>query len=474
MLKTNGKNYLMTNMLYKIYKMSPIYLQNLLISGYGFIWYKKRFGGVFGKQIKEFKKREKYNIKQWDDYQTKQLRKLLVYAYKNVPFYKEKYSEYGFTLNDFESFEIKDLKKLPYLEKEDLRKYGTTTLLSNKKEKGSFIASSGSTGTPTKIYFSKKFHQTWSAAYESRVRNWAGVNYKMARGMIGGRRIIPNAEAKAPFYRYNYFEKQTYFSAYHLSENTVKNYVEGLLKNKVEYLVGYAMSIYFWADFINKQNIKTPKLKAVLTSSEKLTKQMRKTIEEAFQCKVYDGYSGVEACGLISENQYGELLFSPDTGIMEILNNEGKDVAFGEVGEVVATGFLNYDQPLIRYRIGDRVKLSKNQMTKSGLEIPIIEEIEGRLEDVIIGEDGRKMVRFHSLFIDLKRLKLAQVIQHKIDKIEIKLITDSNFDIDIEKIITKRIKSQLGEINIYFTYVKNLPRTKNGKIKAVISKIKNE
>lgn len=455
----------------KIYAILPVFIQNMLISMYGLYWKKQRLGTIFIKNIPVFKQHESFIKKQWHEYQTKELRKLLIHAFTNVPYYKEKYSTLGFSLKDFKNFEISDLKKLPYLKKDELRKYGTTTLLSNQREKGKFIASSGSTGTPTKIYFNKTFHQIWNAMYEVRIRNWAGVHYKMARGMIGGRRILPNAEAKAPFYRYNYFEKQTYFSAYHLSKETVTNYVEGLQKNKVEYLVGYAMSIYFWADFINQQHIKTPKLKAVLTSSEKLTTVMRQSIEKAFQCKVYDGYSGVEACGMISENEHGELLFSPDTGIMEVVDKNENDVKNGETGEVIATGFLNYDQPLIRYRIGDTVKIAENQNTKSGVNMLKIAEIEGRIEDVIIGNDGRKMVRFHGLFVDIDYLKSAQIIQHTLNKIEIKLVVHSNFDKAKENIITNRLESQLGKLDLTFTYVNDLPRTKNGKIKAVISNL---
>ena len=462
----------MTKIFTKIYAISPVWLQNILISAFGLMWKKQRYGGVFKKKCKTFKEHEKFSKKEWETYKTKELQKILLHCFDNVPYYKKKYTDVGFTRKDFENFTLQDLKKLPILEKNDLRKYGTTTLLAKNKEKGKFLASSGSTGTPIKIYFSKKFHQTWSALYEVRVRNWANVDYTMRRGMIGGRRILPKANAKPPYYRYNYFEKQTYFSAYHLSFETVDNYVKGLIKNKVEYLVGYAMSIYFWADFINQKNIKTPKLKAILTSSEKLTDTMRKTIEKAFQCKVYDGYSGVEACGLISENNNGDLLFSEDSGIMELINTQGKTISNGETGDVIATGFFNYNQPLIRYRIGDRIKLSKNQNTQSGIHFTKIDEIEGRIEDVIIGKDGRKMVRFHGLFININGLKSAQIIQHKLDNIEIKLIIDFTFIKDKEEeTIKNRLFSQLGTLHVKFTYVKELPRTKNGKIKAVISKL---
>ena len=455
-----------------IYKIIPVFLQNFVISLYGFYWKKRRNSGAFYSQILKITQREEYSSEDWITYQTIELRKLLIHSFTNVPFYKKKYTQAGFKLEDFENFYLKDLKKLPFLEKKDLREFGGNDLLSNNREAGSFFSSSGSTGTPIQVFFSKYFHQKWSAAYEVRVRNWAGVNHKMRRGMIGGRRIIPNAIASPPYYRYNYFEQQTYFSAYHLSAKTVMNYMQGLKKNKVEYLVGYAMSIYFWADFINNDSdIKPIQLKAVLTSSEKLTTKMRLSIERAFLCKVYDGYSGVEACGLISENKSGELLFSPDTGILEVLDNNGKQVLNGESGEVISTGLLNYDQPLIRYRIGDRVTLAVTQTSKSNLGFPIIKEIEGRIEDVVIGADGRKMVRFHSIFININGLKAAQVIQHELNFLEINLVVNNSYSKESEKLVFKRLESQLGKIKVKYSYLNSLPLTKGGKIKAVVSKL---
>jgi len=452
----------------KIYANIPIVFQNAMITVYGYYWKNRRLGKVFNNNLKEFKLRESFTDIQWLEYQTLALRKLLIHAFKTVPFYTEKYKEAGFSLIDFEKFQLADLAKLPYLEKEDLRKFGKTTLLSTNKKKGFFYSSSGSTGTPISVYFSKEMHQIWNAAYETRVRNWAGVNHTMSRGMIGGRRVLPNAIGKAPYYRYNAAEKQTYFSAYHISGETTPNYVEGLKRNKVEYLVGYAMSIYILADFILNLDIESPKLIAVLTSSEKLTSQMRTTIEKAFRCKVFDAYSGVEACGLISENSKNELLFSPDTGIMEIIDITGQQVNPSESGEIIATGLLNHDQPLIRYRIGDRGKVAQDQSTHEFLKM---DEIEGRVEDVIINVDGKRMVRFHTLFIEIPNLKAAQIIQKKIDLIQINLIPDTGFDKSNEKLIIKKLQSQLGNVNVEIEYLKSIPKEKNGKFKAVISNL---
>ena len=460
-------------MLEKIYNNSPIFLQNILISTYGYYWRNRRYGGAFTKEVQKFKNRESFSKAQWKVYQTSKLRELLIHAFSNVEFYREKYSSAGFTTSDFAKFELTDLKDLPFLEKEELRKFGTTSLLSRVRGKGSFYSSSGSTGTPTQIFFSPNSHRLWHAAYEARVRNWAGVDYKTPRGMIGGRRIISNSESSKHYFRYNGAEKQTYFSAYHISENNVEDYLFGMKKHNVQYMVGYANSNYYLADYICRLRKESLKLKAVLTSSEKLTEEMRETFKQAYGCKTYDAYSGLEACGLISENAYGDFLFSPDTGILELINEKGEEVPDGAEGEVVSTGFINFDQPLIRYRIGDRAIKSENQTSVSGLQMPVFKEIVGRIEDTIITTDGRKMVRFHSLFLNIKGLKASQVVQNEYQNFTLNLVIDANdYEKKSENVIAERLKSQVGvNIDIIFVYLEKIPNQLNGKFKSVISNI---
>jgi phenylacetate-CoA ligase len=60
-----------------------------------------------------------------------------------------------------------------------------------------------------------------------------------------------------------------------------------------------------------------------------------------------------------------------------------------------------WGEPLMHPKIGDFVKLSLNQTCKCGRNMPIVDEIVGRVEDTIIGIDGREMVRFHGIFIDI-------------------------------------------------------------------------
>ena len=459
----------------KLYATLPVFAQNMAISFFGGYWQKRRFGGIYREEYVNFKNRESFTHQQWVDFQTVELRKLLMHAFSTVPFYKEKYASLGFTIEDFKHFELSDLSSLPILTKNDLRQFGSTTLLSEKREKGgSFFGSSGTTGTPVKILYSHHFHQRVNAAMESRVRNWAGLTSEDPRGMIGGRRVLSDAENMPPYYRYNFFEKQTYFSAYHISRANVWNYLKGMYDNKVNYMTGYAMSNFLLASMIKEQGLEAPQMKAIVTSSEKLTTDMRILMGEVYDCKVFDSYSGVENCGMISETPEGYLVVNPDVGILEILDENGLHVENGQEGEIVSTGFLNWDQPLIRYSIGDRAVLNESWFSNNGRCMPSISEIVGRIEDTIVTEDGRKMVRFHSVFLNLSNVYEAQVIQHDFWNFSVNIVGSPQFGKEDENLIISRMRGQLGPmVKINIIKVPSIPRSKNGKFKAVISELKD-
>lgn len=445
-----------------------------MVSTYGYQWKQRRFGGVFKHEYIKAKERECFTAEQWNDYQNEQLKKILLHAFEHVSYYKENFMLCGLNADAIKKISVEHLSRLPILSKENLRQFGTTSLAADKKEKGGhFFASSGSTGTPTQILFSHAMHQRWMALFEQRVRNWAGVSSFIPRGMIGGRRVVSSASNKPPFYRYNFFEKQVYFSAYHINARNAKNYSEGMVRYDVQYMTGYAMSNFFLARFFKEQQLQTPQLKAVLTSSEKLTCEMREVFKEVYGCKTFDSWSGVEACGLITECEHGSLHISPDAGLIEVLDENMQPVNYGEAGEVYCTGFVNYDQPLIRYAIGDSIILS-DKSCACGRAMPVVTEILGRNEDVVVSKDGREMVRFHSVFNGLHSVKQAQVVQENIHEIMIKIVADGKLDKKEEQLMRERIISQLGEINIYFDCVENIPLNNNGKFQAVISKIKRK
>jgi len=460
----------MSTILDKIYSVSPTWLQNLGVSIYGLSWKQRRYGGGFRVYSSEFSRRDYYTYSQWRDYQQDQLRKLLVNAFSHVPYYKTLFLNHNITDNDLSIFKIEDLSQLPVLTKEIIRANQSKFLNDSLKERPNTYMTSGTTGTPLAIAFTREGDRLVQAAYEARVRKWAGVNYRMSRAMIGGRLVVPKADSNPPFWRYNFAERQLYMSAFHISPNNTPEYAKALNFYKPDYLVGYASSHFFLARMIDEIGINMYHPKAVLTSSEKLTKEMRNTIEKVYHCEVFDAYSGVEACCQASECENHRLHISPDMGIIEILDDNDRPVQAGTPGRIVATGLLNFAQPLIRYDTGD-IGILSQESCPCGRQMPVIEELIGRLEDTVIGKDGRETVRFHGIFTGLDNVREGQVIQEDYDQFRVRLVVGNGFSNQDKKAIYDRFNQRLGQIKLEFEIVDRIERTERGKFKAVISEV---
>lgn len=456
----------------KVYANLPVSIQNLAISGYGYFWKQRRYKGIFEDQLALFREREGFTPTQWNSYQTIELRKLLIHSFETVPYYNRVLRDAGFNKVRLESMELSDIIKLPVLEKENLRKFGTTELLSVKREKnGKFFTSSGSTGTPVKILFTESMHQKWRAAFEARIYHWAGVDRFSSRAMIGGRLVVPGGEyANPPFYRYNYFEKQIYFSIYHVRKENAWNYFDAIRYHKPNFITGYAASIFLLASYFDELGYEVEPLKAVITSSEKLSELMRAKLSKVFKCKVFDSWSGIEACGLISQHPNGLLYVSPDVGILEVLNDKMNPVEPGETGSIYCTGLINFDQPLIRYKIGDLATLGVNK--SNGPNMPVVSSIVGRMDDIITLRDGRQLSSFNRFFADINEILEVQVVQTDYEDFQLNLVPSPDYNSGTENHILRSITERIGVVNVSINLLNHIPRNSNGKFKAVVSSVK--
>lgn len=459
------------NLLSQIYEKAPVWAQNVMVNAYGLMWRSRRYGGDFNSLLKDFHEREAYGERQWVDYQNAEITRLFKSS-MDVPYYRERLSPVRIESNGSVDDAISSLKKWPLLDKETIRKDPSAFIRQGHPRLHSELTS-GTTGTPLDIRISDATYKKIHAAYEVRCRNWAGVDRHMSRAMIGGRLVVPKAESKPPFWRYNHVEKQLYLSAFHVSSANASCYADALNQYRPDYLVGYAVSHFLLASFLDHHTIRVHQPKAILTSSEKLSDEMRSVLEKVYGCPVFDAYSGVEFCCLVSECQYHKMHISPDVGYVELLDDDGNEVKEGEMGQIVATGFLNHDQPLIRYQTGDFAVLS-GEKCRCGRSMPVIREILGRIEDLVITRDGRQMVRFHGIFVGIPHIREGQVIQESIDRFRLKVVTDEGFNEDDQKLLHKRFKDRIGEIHLEIERVDAIERTKRGKFKAVISNIKAE
>ena len=193
-----------------------------------------------------------------------------------------------------------------------------------------------------------------------------------------------------------------------------------------------------------------------ITNAEPVLNYQREAIAGAFGCPVRETYGMSEIVAAAGECEAGRLHLWPEVGWLEV--REGTDpVSRGRSGEFISTGLLNADMPLIRYRAGDRGALpGEEHPCQCGRTLPTVAYIEGRMDDVLYTRDGRRE---------------AQVIQDALDIVRLRYVPAEGFsDADTDSIVTG-LRARLGSVRVIVERVEAIPKTANGKFRAVICNI---
>lgn len=450
-----------------LYRRLPAWAGHLAVSAYGLYWRRLRFGAGFEEALARFRARERWSVTEWQAHEAVELRRLLPRAAEEVPYYREMWGE-----GERKSAAVGRLEELPLLPKEPIRASPEAFLRDSLRGRRLLrFHTSGSTGTPIQTLWTTSELRASMALREARSAGWAGVSFRRPRATFSGRLVEPDPKSRGPFFRYNVAERQVYLSAFHLRPDTAARYVEALRRHRVEWLTGYAVSYFLLARMILEQRLSVPPLAAVITTSEKVTPEMRRVMEAAYKCRVYEEYSTVENALFASECEEGRLHVSPDAGIVEILRPDGSRCTIGETGEVVATCLIRTSQPFIRYRLGDLARWS-GEICPCGRAMPILEEVVGRIEDVVVGPDGREMVRFHGIFVDQPNVREGQIVQEALDRLRVRVVPTNGFGPADEDEIRRRVTQRLGPgVEVAVEKVTEISRTAGGKFPAVVSRL---
>jgi phenylacetate-CoA ligase len=128
--------------------------------------------------------------------------------------------------------------------------------------------------------------------------------------------------------------------------------------------------------------------------------------------------------------------------------------------------------PLIRYDVGDRVALAPpGEKCPCGRTLPILLSVEGRSDDVILTPDGRRIGRLDPVFKGNLPMREAQIIQESLDLIRVLVVPAREFTVRHEQELIAAVRERVGNIKVRVERVDGIPRTANGKFRAVISKV---
>lgn len=451
------------------YHKLPDFAQNVLVSVYGFKLRRLRYGGSARAELDRLLESDRASKSQLHEIQRELLRDILEHAANTVPYYRRLVAG-GMGSSSSKPDDVFEwLRQWPILNKQDVQGAGRS-LISDEycKEKLVEIHTGGTTGRALAIWTDKVALRKNYAFFE-RQKRWAGIGTTSRVATFAGRSLVSASARRPPYWRYNAAGKQMLFSSYHISSNTVEEYVRCLEQFKPDYIDSYPSSLESIARHIIARGGTSVSLRAIITSSETLNDETRKTFESAFGCPVFDHYGSAEMVAFVTQCCDGSYHVNSEYGFLEILREDGTPVGPGETGEIVATGFINYGMPLIRYRLGDLATTSDIDCS-CGRSHPTLDRIVGRQDDVIVTPDGRRVGRIDPIFKAVNSLYEARVVQTLLDLVRIEVVASASFtDKDAEELISQ-LRTRLGPlVRVELVHVKSIPRTKRGKLRIVES-----
>ncbi|MEY8251580.1 MAG: hypothetical protein RPR91_04275 [Colwellia sp.] len=379
---------------------------------------------VLGKLHFEFisKKFQYKSPSEIEIYQYKKLRQLLLVAYNEIPFYKNKFNAEDFDpLRDFNT--LSDFSKVPVLSKEEARSFSDELI--NKKRK--FLAlefkTSGSTGEPFSTLISPMH---WIIEQSCVWRHWSWAGYKFRDRMAIVRSHVPTSERD--LIRWDRARNFIYFSPFHLSDSHIKNYLSEMCRLKVKFIRGYPSSIRAIADYIHRNpGVEKPSIRGVLTASEMLDDVARSVIERAFGAKVFNHYGLAEQIVMFGGCENGSHLHNYEE--YGFLDFEDTDVV--NVKKIIGTNLHNYAMPLIKYDTGDLADLSGGNCACCRSS-KVLRNVIGRESAKIDLSDGSSVpvTNFYTMFEHYgDRFASWQIIQRSKGILEIVVSAYKNVDL---------------------------------------------
>ena len=417
-----------------------------------------RYGTDTNQQVREAIEHEQWSTDERIDFENRSTLRLLDQA-RDSPYH----SAHAYSRSN-------NLVDWPILTKEPLRKHHRSMIATSQSARLYRMRTSGSTGTPTTLWINRRDIQRWYSLFEARWRRWYGLDRTDRWAMLGGQMIVPPRQTKPPFGVWNNPMKQLYLSAIHLRPDTVGWYRDALIRRRIRYFYGYPSGISDLCRLIADTGIEAPQLDLVLTDAEPLYPHERDLISRTFNCPVRDTYGMAEMVVGASECEAERLHLWPEAGRVEVLDDEDKPVPPGEVGRLICTGFINTSMPLIRYETGDLVAIEPPEVSCScGRTLPLLKSIDGRINDVVLTVDGRRIMQLCTVFKSELPIRKAQIIQTEIGQFKFNIIPATGYNEQTEEYLRKALLDRVGQAEAVFELVEDIPLGPNRKFRDIIS-----
>lgn len=402
------------------------------------------------------KKSDTWSLDELERYQLNRLKELLFFANEHSVFYRNKFKNNNLLVDDIKN--ISDIEKLPIINKRDLLDYNSEIQSSYSFKKVMRATTSGSSGESL-VFNREESADSFNRASIFRGYSWYDIQPWDKNGYFWGFNFSFLQKLKTNFLDF----LQHRFRVFSYEDKAFKAFVNKL--DKASYLHGYSSMIFQTAKLINERNLQKPtKLKMVKGTSEKIFETYHDEVKKAFGLRIISEYGATES---------GIIAFECPEGNMHI-NMEGVLVEEYQ-DEILVTNLQMKSFPIIRYKLGDYIRLaSRNFKCSCGRSHRVLEEVTGRVGSNIYGETKiYPSLYFYYIFKNLVKnngLKLNyQVIQDK--KGYLLFLIEQNMNLDEEFLLKQEVEKYFNEDIIFDLKTNASLKSSKGKFKSFISNI---
>lgn len=408
---------------------------------------------------------------QWlshDEQSSRQLRALkdiLRHCQAQVPYYRAMLCDV-----DIEQLSFDDFAKLPLLTKDDIRTHESDLVATmfrhpeNAKLVRTFHTS-GSTGTPLKVYRGQRhilFGQAIGLHYH--------LSHKRDLSLSNASVVTTDKSSLEPR---NWANNLNTGPGYTLAiKQRSSEIFDQLMHIQPHYLQTHPSTLKRLIDISQQRGQSLHRLKEVRTFGELLEPNIVKSCREYWDVDIADNYSCEELATMaFSCPQNNHYHVVNDNVYMEIIDDDGKPCAPGEVGRIVVTQLKNLAMPLIRYELGDLGVWGDG--CDCGRHLPVLKRIEGRRRNLVVMANGDS---FHPVFDEKKILAIAaikryQLIQKDLTNIEIRLLAkplEESQELALSQVFSETFK---GAFTFHYIYQNEMAFSQRNKFEIFKSEL---
>lgn len=437
-----------------ILQHAPIAVQNMLIGAYNSLLYRRRHAGNYQEMLDYYEGFAAASPRELADEQARRLAGFLDYATEHSPWYQP--------------YRGKALQDFPILEKQDLLNNLERICTLSEKE-GMVSLTGGTTGASMKVIYTASDMQERFAILDG---FRASYGYRLGRrtAWFSGKDLVrPKDLARGNCYRDDWINNIRFFSTFHITRKNFYKYWQALIDFAPEYIVGFPSSVYDLCKIALEYGVSRPGMVATFfPTAETVLAEHREVIGKVLGCRLVDQYASSEGAPFILQCRHGFLHIHPLTGIFEVVDDRMQPA---REGEILVTSFTTHGTPLIRYRIGDRLKLAAEDFRcPCGSAHPVVEHIDGRTNDFIWSpENGRvNLGNISNCTKDARGITCFQIVQRAKDAIDVTLVVNPLFTEAEEKAFLRALRQRIGDsIRISLARAPEIPRERSGKFRIV-------